>query len=290
MFYRQCILLMHGFSGSSAYFKRNFEALRSKYWVVAPDMRGHGRSGRCKGGYHVSRLAMDLQNLMDWLKAKTGNRDIRFLPVGCSIGAAVLWTHVELFGQSDNIAGFVFVDQAPLQDRSPFFDWDSERAHKGLNDEKTLLGAQEMWIEKQHDAAIGLVAECLGYRYQPAEEDNISAEDAKRDEEFFVGISDECDGKWLARLMADHTRFDHREAIEEIGVPTLVMAAQRSGCFSVEGMLETARRVKEGGNVSKDKVFAEVFEAGHWLFYEQADKFNSRLLEFAGTVLGEDPL
>jgi len=279
--YKQCIVLMHGFSGSSTYFIRNFDALTSRYWVVAPDMRGHGRSGRCEGGYHVSRLAMDLENLIAHLRSTTGNDDIQIVPVGRSIGAAVLWTHVELFGRSPNIAGFVFVDQAPLQDLSPFFCWDASHAHKGLYDEKTMLGAQRAWIEHSHEAAIGLVAECLGYRNQPLERDGVSTEEAKRDEEFFVEISDQCDGKWLARLIADHTRFDHREAIERIAVPVLVLAGQRSGCFSVEGMLETAERAKKGDGMD-GKVFVDVFESGHWLFYEQPEKFNSRLLEFAG--------
>jgi len=281
--YNRCILLMHGFSGSSAYFVRNFDALSSQHWVVAPDMRGHGRSGRCEGGYHVSRLAMDLENLIAHLRRATGNDNVQTVPVGCSIGAAVLWTHVELFGKSANIAGFAFVDQAPLQDRSPFFGWDAASAHKGLYDEQTMLGAQKAWIENSHEAAIGLVGECLGYRNQPLETDAISAEDAKRDEEFFVAISDQCDGSWLARLIADHTRFDHREAIERIAVPTLVMAGRRSGCFSVEGMLETARRAKKGDGMD-EKVFIQVFDSGHWLFYEESEKFNSRLLEFADSA------
>ncbi|KAK0622723.1 Alpha/Beta hydrolase protein [Immersiella caudata] len=276
----QVIMLMHGFSGSSEYFVRNFESLSKRYWVVAPDMRGHGRSGRCEGGYHVSRLAMDLENLIAHLRRATGNESLQIVPVGCSIGAAVLWTHVELFGKSPNIAGFVFVDQAPLQDRSPLFGWDAANAHKGLYDEKTMLGAQKAWMESQHDAAIGLVGECLGYRNQPLDTDSVSAEDAKRDEEFFVAISDQCDGRWLARLIADHTRFDHREAIERIAVPCLVMAGQRSGCFSVEGMTETARRAREGDGMD-EKVFVEVFESGHWLFYEQAERFNACLLKFA---------
>lgn len=34
--------------------------------------------------------------------------------VGCSMGAAVIWAHLELFGDA-RIAKCVFVDQAPLQ-------------------------------------------------------------------------------------------------------------------------------------------------------------------------------
>ncbi|KAK5659428.1 hypothetical protein OQA88_629 [Cercophora sp. LCS_1] len=276
-----CILLMHGFSGSSEYFVRNFDALTSQHWVVAPDMRGHGRSGRTAGGYHVARLAVDLHNLIAHLRHAARADDIRFVPVGCSIGAAVLWTYVELFGDSD-FAGFVFVDQAPLQDRSPFFSWGETKAHTGCYDERTMLGAQRAWIEDPAGAAAGLVAECLGYRAQPAEQDGVSAEQSRQDEEFFASISAQCDGRWLAHLIADHTRYDHREAIEQITVPTLVMAAMRSGCFLIEGMEETAKRVKNA------EASVEVFQSGHWLFYEEAEKFNQRLLQFVDHVTAQD--
>ncbi|CCC14480.1 unnamed protein product [Sordaria macrospora k-hell] len=43
--YSRLILLLHGFSGSSEYFDRNWEELSKNHWVVAWDMRGHGRSG-----------------------------------------------------------------------------------------------------------------------------------------------------------------------------------------------------------------------------------------------------
>ena len=36
--------------------------------------------------------------------------------VGCSMGAAVIWAHLELFGDA-RIGKCVFVDQAPLQVR-----------------------------------------------------------------------------------------------------------------------------------------------------------------------------
>jgi pimeloyl-ACP methyl ester carboxylesterase len=55
------------------------------------------------------------------------------------------------------------------------------------------------------------------------------------------------------------------------------MAGRRSGCFSLEGMEETVRRVKKGGNEDAEMV---VFESGHWLFYEEPGRFNRELLRF----------
>ncbi|ROT41719.1 alpha/beta-hydrolase [Sodiomyces alkalinus F11] len=267
------VLLMHGFSGSSDYFARNFSPLSERLWVIAPDMRGHGRSSRTPGGYHVARLAADLRDLLAHIRRHTS---APIVPVGCSIGAAVLWTYVELFTASD-FAGFIFVDQGPLQDRSVFGGgWDASRAHTGCYDEATLRAAQDFWTSDPPAAHRDLVAGCLGYRQAPPAGENgpppPSPEQAAEDEAFFTRTSALCDSVWLARLMADHTRYDHREAIDMIDVPTLVMAGRRSGCFPLEGMLETARRLNA---IRPGLAKEEVFESGHWLFYEEPDKFNA---------------
>ncbi|KAF4459033.1 non-heme chloroperoxidase [Fusarium albosuccineum] len=272
--YRQCVLLMHGFSGSSDYFTRNFGPLSESLWVVAPDMRGHGKSDRTRGGYHVARLAADLAGLVAQIRKVAP--DVRIVPVGCSIGAAVLWTHIELFGCTD-FAGFVFVDQAPLQDRSKFDCWDESKAHTGCYDEATMLAAQQSWTQDSKAAHVDLVKGCLGYRHAPCQEDGISAEQEIKDEAFFTEISALCDQTWLARLLGDHTRYDHREAIETITVPTLAMAGRRSGCFPLEGMLESVRRVeKTRPGLAK----SSIFESGHWMFYEEPERFNREITDF----------
>lgn len=275
---RTCVLLMHGFSGSSSYFTRNFAALSERHWVVAPDMRGHGASGRSRGGYHVARLAADLRDVVKALRQTTAADDLRIVPVGCSIGAAVLWTYVELFGD-DDFAGFAFADQAPLQDRSAFDGWDETRCHRGCYDEATMLAAQQAWMETPDDAHRGLAGDCLGYRFAPEEGDGVAPEQAARDEAFFVGISGLCDGAWLARLLADHTRYDHREAIEAITRPTLVLAGRRTGCFPLEGMRETVRRVEKGSGRS-DLARWSVYDSGHWMFYEEPERFNKEIGDF----------
>ncbi|KAI1406120.1 alpha/beta-hydrolase [Hypoxylon fuscum] len=276
---RPCILLLHGFSGSSAYFTHNFAALRKGSWVVAPDMRGHGSSGRPRGGYHVARLAADLRDLINYLKSWNGGIMFDIVPVGCSIGAAVLWTYIELFGCGD-FKGFVFVDQAPLQDRSLFGSWDSSKSHLDCYDEATTQAAQQAWIHHSTTTHRGLVHSCLGYRHAPEPKDDLSDERVQHDEQFFTRISAQCDQAWLARLLADHTRYDHREAIEEINVPTLVMAGRRTGCFPLEGMKETVRRV-EANRPGLAKML--VFESGHWLFYEEPERFNKDIVEFVAS-------
>lgn len=281
---RTLILLIHGFSGSSAYFERNYASLSSEHWVVAPDLRGHGRSGRTSGGYHVARLAADLRDLVAHLRGSDpASGPTRIVPVGCSIGAAVLWTYAELYTARD-FAGMVFADQAPLQDRSPFDAWDASKAHRGCFDEASMQGAQAAWMHDSANAYRGLVADCLGYRFAPEGGDDVSEERRRADEDFFTGISAQCDPAWLARLLADHTRYDHREAIEGIDVPALVLAGRRTGCFPLEGMRETVERMTKGhkarGGEGEAVAKWVVFESGHWLFYEEPERFHKELVEF----------
>jgi pimeloyl-ACP methyl ester carboxylesterase len=57
------------------------------YRVIAPDLRGHGESHKLPHGYHVSRLAMDLKNLIDDLQL--ARSPIRV--IAGSLGCAIIW-------------------------------------------------------------------------------------------------------------------------------------------------------------------------------------------------------
>ena len=142
-----------------------------------------------------------------------------------------------------------------------------------------MIAAQETLVRNPEVAHAGLVADCLGYRFapEPNDADAVSAEQREHDERFFTQISSLCDSEWLARLLADHTRYDHREAIEGINVPTLVMAGRRTGCFPLEGMHETVRRV---GKNRPGLATWSVFDSGHWLFYEEPERFNREIIDF----------
>lgn len=285
-----CILLLHGFSGSHEYFKHNIPTLSQQHPVIAWDMRGHGQSAISKGGYHVARLATDLYELLAHLRKADSESKLSFVGVGCSIGAAVLWTYIELFGTTP-FSGFIFVDQAPLQNRSPRGNWDERFAHTGCYDLATTLAAQEAWSSDRADAQKGLIEGCLGYFHPSFPAHQLPSESQRQaDFEFFNNISLQCpDGEWLGLLIADHTAYDHREALELVDVPTLVVMGRYSGCFTLEGLRESVRRVNlgevgkaKGGRLARESVF----ECGHWLFYEDAERFNREVLEFVGGLDG----
>jgi pimeloyl-ACP methyl ester carboxylesterase len=249
------LILIHGFTGSSQYFTRNFHDLSQKFYVVAPDLRGHGMSTKARHGYHVARLAADLRDLLAHLK--TTQPKASFIGIGCSLGASILWTYSELF-DSKNFAGMVFVDQGPLQDYIPG-SWTFEQGNYGVHDAASLAAAQATLHYAPGEFYRGLVQGCLAYRFKPKPESMVIADEQREsDENFFVSISRQGDPWWFAKLLANHTSYDHRDTIQSlIKCPCLVMAGERSGSFPVVGILETARLI---GSQSASTL---VMDSGH---------------------------
>lgn len=253
------LVLIHGFTGSSQYFSRNFAGLAQTHMVIAPDLRGHGRSTKARHGYHVARLAADLRDLLEsQLKPRFPNA--HYVGVGCSLGAAVLWTYSELF-DSENFSGMVFVDQAPLQDYIPG-SWSISQGNFGVHDPTSLAMAQARLTYAPDEFYQGLVAGCLGYRYQPQDKDSVSVVQARDDEQFFVDISRQGDPWWFGKLLANHTSYDHRDTVKYlVKCPCLILASKRSGSFPVEGLLETARLVNDGKDLKL--ALGKVVTGGH---------------------------
>lgn len=279
---KSILILLHGFTGSSQYFERNFKGLSNHHLVIAPDLRGHGVSSKARQGYHVARLAADLRDLLT-TELKEKYPGARYIGIGCSLGASVLWTYSELF-TSDDFQGMIFVDQAPLQDYIPG-DWSVSQGDYGVHDATSLAMAQATLQYAPDDFYSGLVHGCLGSRFQPTEAEKLQPPELARQEEaYFMNISRQGDPWWFGKLLANHTSYDHRDTIRHsVRCPCLVLAAKRSGSFPLGGLLETERLVNEG----RAKIMAQskVSSSGHWMFFEEPEVFNASVLQFCREVL-----
>ena len=60
-----CVLLMHGWCGSSHSWRHVGPLLAEDYLVIAPDMRGYGSSDKPEEGYDASEGARDMIGLLD---------------------------------------------------------------------------------------------------------------------------------------------------------------------------------------------------------------------------------
>jgi non-heme chloroperoxidase len=61
----ECVVLLHGYSDSSHSWSLIMPLLPERYFVIAPDLRGHGDSERPAAGYTMSDLARDVIALLD---------------------------------------------------------------------------------------------------------------------------------------------------------------------------------------------------------------------------------
>ncbi|MCJ1354004.1 MAG: hypothetical protein MMC33_003991 [Icmadophila ericetorum] len=274
------MILLHGWTGSSAVFKRNIPSLSKDYRVIAPDLRGHGQSIERRSGYHVSRLAMDLRNLIRHLQLPIG----KIIGVGASLGCAVLWSYSELF-TTDAFSRMIFVDQAPLQNYTTDGSWGPEYGSKGCNSAESLARLEQKLKDSPLNVYKGTVADCLGYRSHPLSDDMITDEEKQEDEEFFVNIALQGDPVWYGKLMADHTALDWRDSIkasfnpEKSHTTVLVIATDRSGCFPAQGPAAVVRLVEQ--DFDEERADAVLVEwGGHWCYWENPAKFNELVLDY----------
>ena len=260
------------------------------YHTIALDLRGHGKSDKPAFGHHVSRLAMDLRNLIDHLKLPLG----KIAGVGASLGCAVLWSYLELFGAS-TFSDLVFVDQSPYQNYAVDGSWGPRHASKGCNSAATLADLQTQIVTNPETFYKGMQETCLAYRSHPVSADIVTDEQRIADEAYILDIAKKGNPTWYGKLMADHTNLDWREAIahtlseeamarEACHTRILVVASSRSGCFNPEGPLEVVQileRANRRPNTDGSSVKGVTVDwGGHWLYWENATKFNQLLHEF----------
>ena len=80
------------------------DALSQAHRVFALDYRGHGLSEKPDHGYRIARFSKDLSDFIDFLGIS------KLALVGHSMGNAVAWSYIDLFG-AGKIEKLVIVDE-----------------------------------------------------------------------------------------------------------------------------------------------------------------------------------
>lgn len=102
----QPLIFIPGWSAQGALCIYLLVLLSRRYRVIVLDVRNQGLSQRVPYGTRISRLAMDVRELTTHLQLNSA----RFC--GWSMGAAVLWAYIDLFG-TKTIDKLAIIDQAP---------------------------------------------------------------------------------------------------------------------------------------------------------------------------------
>jgi pimeloyl-ACP methyl ester carboxylesterase len=100
------LIYVPGWSSNGAEHINLMYLLSRHYRVYVLDVRNQGLSQRVGHGNRIARYAMDVKEFVDHLSVGSAAF------CGWSMGAAVLWAYIDLFG-TDDIEKLAFIDQPP---------------------------------------------------------------------------------------------------------------------------------------------------------------------------------
>ena len=237
----QPVVFIHGVWMSGRFFREQVSYFASRYRVLVPDLRGHGRSAPVQYGHTLPVYARDIGEMIDCL----GLKDV--VMVGWSMGSLVIWEYLRQFGLN-NVKATVVIDQ-------PATDFISDEWSMGLFN---FSGLRDMMaaVQMDREGAVRTLIPLM-FKDEPSEEDSrwMFDEIARLPESV------------ASAILFDQTLRDYRQVIPDVNVPTLL-------CFVRD---EKLYPVAAGDHILKNLPNARLVvfeESSHCPFLEEAERFN----------------
>jgi pimeloyl-ACP methyl ester carboxylesterase len=249
------VLLLHGWGIPGACFAPQIEALRERYRVVAPDLRGHGTSSPLQAGDGLASLAQDVTDLMTGLGLKNT------IVVGWSMGAMLGW-QLSAGGHGNNIRALVTIDMVP----------------RLLNDDGWRFGLRSGEDSRVYaKAAARMASDWPGFAriFVPRIFARGSLVLAHRRElcDRLIDMTNTCDPASMAQLWLSMVDQDLRPLLAEIRIPVLVTYGRQSQLYTSEA----SRWVH--GQLADAQLLAFA-HSGHAPHLEEPERFRQVLDDF----------
>ena len=229
------VVLLHPFPANHKFWLPLVDALASRFRLILPDLRGHGRSAPGEGPATMRKHAGDILHLCDAEKID------RAVFIGCSIGGYI---NFESWRQArDRVRAFAFIDtKAPA---------DNAEVSTGR------LRAAEDVLERGPEAFIdSMIPKVIGRSTRTNRPDIVSAARAMLMETSAAGLAA------VQRGMAE--RPDSTPTLSTINVPTLVVFGDEDDVPLAEG--EAIRAAIRGAEMRV------IEKAGHYSPFERPDE------------------
>jgi pimeloyl-ACP methyl ester carboxylesterase len=256
---RPPLVILPGWSQSANTFKFVLDSLCEKYHVYAIDHRGHGESEKPPFGYRISRLAKDFDDFLTALNLKN------IYALGHSMGCAVLWCYIELFGQ-EVFSKLILNDQRAATLR------DSEWSDQYVDDMGATVPPETLYHMKHElcgkDSRENTIKR-LRTMTSPALPD--AAFDWLLEENLNMPRD------YAARLLYNNWINDWSDVIPRIAVPTLIIGGK--GSSTPWKTLLWQNRVIAG---SRLEIFEEDEGGSHFIFVENPEKYIKVVRDFLG--------
>jgi pimeloyl-ACP methyl ester carboxylesterase len=239
------VLLVHGFPLDHGMWQLQIDALKSGCRVIAPDLRGFGRSAVTPGGVTMEQFADDLAAMLDSLGVR---EPVVFC--GLSMGGYIAWQFWRRHRQ--RLRALVLCDTRAVADTPD-----------GVQGRHAL--AEKVLAEGPQAAAAAMMPKLFGKRTAAEQPELIEA--VRR-----MILASEPQGI-AAALRGMAVRIDATPLLGQIDVPTLVLVGAEDAISSPSEMRGIADAIPGAR-------FAEIPGAGHMAPMENPHAVNTALEQF----------
>jgi len=247
------IFLIHGWTMNHKFFKYNIDRLAKTNCVVTMDIRAHGYSSKQELNWTLGQAARDCKKIIDYL----GLKDVTL--VGWSMGTTLIFNYFEQFGY-ENIKGAVFIDMTPYPLKED--GWD--HCIYGTLDLKASC-------EFERDILTDPIAVREGFIPPSFRGGEVPDESTK---EWWLRESMLTPTGAMIAFWISMVAHDWRSQLAQIKVPILL-------CYGAESAIYPTKL----GDYMKENIpnsTLVIFEnSGHALFWEEHEKFNTEVANFA---------
>jgi len=242
------VVLLHGYPFNRSLWQDQVEALRDKYRVITPDLRGFGDSDSTDGSATMSRMAKDVAELLDALEISSATIG------GLSMGGYVVLAFYKQF--ASRVSGLVLADSRPQSDTEENKQVREKQAQQVMSE--GMAGIADAMLPKL------LTSETVSRRPEVVKRVRDMMIKTKR-----AGAA--------AALLGMAAREDQTSLLSQIAVPTLILVGREDPITPVVDSEKMHNEIKGSRLVV-------VENAAHVSNIEQAELFNAELRSFLGNI------
>ncbi len=253
------VIFVPAWSASGAEYFNVLYLLSKQYHVFVLDPRNQGLSDNVEYGARISRFGMDLKEFVDHLDLTRADF------CGWSMGAAVIWSYIDLFG-TKAIRKACFVDQ-PISIYS-HSDWsEQERLDAG----GTTTSAERMVAGVTEGAKLNnLITDMKPWERFEIEDSPYFANSKAFAKEFI-----DNDPEAISRVLFDHVMNDWRDVIRhKIDIPVAIFSGVESNNLSSQRWASSIITDASLYNYSSAE------HGDHFLMFKNPIKFTNDLSSF----------
>ncbi|MCL1127591.1 alpha/beta fold hydrolase [Shewanella surugensis] len=252
----ETLLLLPGGGFSADIFQHQMEAFSQDYRVISLDKRGHGKSEKVDFGYRIARFAHDLHDLLTTLALT------QVTIVGHSLGAAMVYNYIDLFGHQ-SIKQFIIVDEPAVLLVNPAWSDSQKQQYGAIYPAAELHGLTNGFLNEDNNELSQNIVNAMTTSY------------ATQTQKDFILSCMDIPGDAASQLYLNNICQDYRDILKKLNLPVLFITGRAS-----LHPWQSHQWMHEQVSGSKLFVFEEQQGGNHFMMVENPNLFNRIVLDF----------